>query len=62
MKGNFGRKRRLSALVVTGNKRGLAGFAMGKALEAKIALRKAKNRSGQKLTHIKLFNNHTGNI
>ncbi|XP_066139934.1 small ribosomal subunit protein uS5m [Euwallacea fornicatus] len=59
MKGNFGRKRRLSALVVTGNKQGLAGFAMGKALEGRAALRKAKNRSIQKLMHIKLFNNHT---
>ncbi|KAL1512648.1 hypothetical protein ABEB36_002207 [Hypothenemus hampei] len=59
MKGNFGRKRRMSALVVTGNKKGLAGFAMGKALEGKIALRKAKNRSVQKLMHIKMFNNHT---
>ncbi|CAH1117207.1 unnamed protein product [Phaedon cochleariae] len=59
MKGNFGRKRRLSVLVVTGNGNGLGGFAMGKALEAKIALRKAKNRSGQKLMHVKLFKNHT---
>ncbi|CAG9763251.1 unnamed protein product [Ceutorhynchus assimilis] len=59
MKGNFGRKRRISSLVVTGNKNGLGGFAMGKALEARIALRKAKNRSGQKLVKIKLFNNHT---
>lgn len=60
MKGNFGRKRRLSALVVTGNKKGLAGFAMGKALEGRIALRKARNRSGQKLMHIRLYNDHTG--
>ncbi|KAJ8977473.1 hypothetical protein NQ317_001755 [Molorchus minor] len=59
MKGNFGRKRRQSALVVTGNKNGLAGFAMGKGLEARTALRKAKNRSAQKLMHIKLFRNHT---
>lgn len=60
MKGNFGRKRRLSVFVVTGNGNGLGGFAMGKGLESKTALRKAKNRAGQKLMHIKLFNNHTG--
>lgn len=63
MKGNFGRKRQISALVVTGNKKGLAGFAMGKGQEPKTALRKAKNRSGQKLMHIKLDNSdnsHTG--
>ncbi|KAJ8958621.1 hypothetical protein NQ318_016344 [Aromia moschata] len=47
MKGNFGRKRRLSVLAVTGNKNGLGGFALGKGLEAKTALRKAKNRAGQ---------------
>ncbi|KAG5891649.1 hypothetical protein JTB14_020067 [Gonioctena quinquepunctata] len=59
MKGNFGRKRRLSVLVVTGNGKGLGGFALGKGLEAKTAIRKAKNRSGQKLMHVKLFRDHT---
>ncbi|KAI4467878.1 ribosomal s subunit [Holotrichia oblita] len=59
MKGNFGRKRRLSVFVVTGNSNGLAGFATGKGLESKIALRKAKNRAGQKLMHIKIFRDHT---
>ncbi|KAJ8925301.1 hypothetical protein NQ315_009131 [Exocentrus adspersus] len=59
MKGNFGRKRQLSVLVVTGNQNGLAGFAMGKAQDARTAMRKAKNRAGQKLVDIKLFRNHT---
>ncbi|XP_057657034.1 28S ribosomal protein S5, mitochondrial [Diorhabda carinulata] len=59
MKGNFGRKRRQSALVVTGNGKGLAGFALTKGAEAKTALRKAKNRAAQKLMHIKLYRNHT---
>ncbi|KRT83409.1 ribosomal protein, partial [Oryctes borbonicus] len=59
MKGNFGRKRRLSVFVVTGNSNGLAGFATGKGVDSKIALRKAKNRSGQKLMHIKVFRDHT---
>lgn len=60
MKGNFGRKRRLSVFAVTGNKNGLGGFATGKGLESKTALRKAKNRAGQKLMHINIFRNHTG--
>ncbi|CAG9860384.1 unnamed protein product [Phyllotreta striolata] len=59
MKGNLGRKRRQSALVVTGNGNGLAGFALAKGSDARIALRKAKNRSAQKLMHVKLFRNHT---
>lgn len=62
MKGNFGRKRRMSAVTVTGNANGLAGFAMGKGLDSRIALRKARNRAGQKLMHIKIFRNHTGLI
>lgn len=60
MKGNFGRRRRLSVLVVTGNMQGLAGFALGKAVDNRGAVRKAKNRAGQKLMHIELYNNHTG--
>lgn len=59
MKGTFGRKRRVSSTVVTGNQNGLAGFAMGKGIEPRTAMRKAKNRSAQKLMHIKLFRNHT---
>nr|CAD7454150.1 unnamed protein product [Timema tahoe] len=60
MKGNHGRKRRLSVLVVTGNSRGLAGFALGKAVDTRAALRKAKNRAGQKLMYIERYNEHTG--
>jgi small subunit ribosomal protein S5 len=59
MKGNLGRKRRLSCFVVCGNGNGLAGFALGKAVETKAAVRKAKNRAAQKLMHIELSNNHT---
>lgn len=61
MKGNFGRKRRLSVLAVTGNGNGVAGFGLGKAVETRAAIRKAKNRAGQKLMFIKIYNNHTGN-
>lgn len=59
MKGNLGRKRRLSVSVVTGNRNGLAGFANGKSIENKAAIRKAKNRAGQKLIHVELYNGHT---
>jgi small subunit ribosomal protein S5 len=59
MKGNMGRKRRLSVMVITGNGNGLAGFAIAKAVETRAALRKAKNRAGQKLMHIDLYNGDT---
>lgn len=59
MKGNLGRKRRVSAMVVTGNGNGLAGFGFGKAVDIKTALRQAKNRSGQKLMYFELCNGHT---
>lgn len=62
MKGNFGRKRRLSVMVVTGNGKGLVGFALGKGVEGKTALRKAKNRAGQKLMHFDICDGHTGII
>nr|XP_036226599.1 28S ribosomal protein S5, mitochondrial isoform X2 [Bactrocera oleae] len=48
MKGNMGRKRRYSVLSITGNKEGLAGFAVAKAPEVRTALRKSKNRAAQK--------------
>lgn len=59
MKGNLGRKRRLSAFVVTGNKNGLAGFATAKAVDSKAVLRKAKNRAAQKLMFIDVCDGHT---
>lgn len=62
MKANFGRKRRLSAMVVTGNKEGLAGFALGGSQDGKSALKKAKNRAGQKLMYIKRHRDHTGSF
>ena len=60
MKGNIGRRRQMSAFVVTGNKNGTVGFALGKAIDAKTALRQAKNRAAQKLLYVEIFNNHTG--
>ncbi|XP_054277920.1 28S ribosomal protein S5, mitochondrial-like [Macrosteles quadrilineatus] len=59
MTGNLGRKRQVSAFVVTGNGEGLAGFARGKAVEGRVALVTAKNRAGQKLMYIERYNDHT---
>lgn len=50
----------MSAFVITGNGNGLGGFALGKGIESKSALRTAKNRSAQKLMFIERYNNHTG--
>jgi small subunit ribosomal protein S5 len=58
MKGNLGRKRRLSGFVVTGNSNGLAGFSTAKAVDSKSVLRKAKNRAAQKLMYIERDGNH----
>lgn len=58
MKGNLGRKRRLSSFVVTGNGKGLAGFASAKAVDSKAVLRKARNRAGQKLMYIEVCEGH----
>ncbi len=60
MKGNLGRVRSMSAFVITGNGNGLAGFGLGKAQMGTAALRKAKNRAGQKLMYVERYNNHTG--
>ncbi|XP_069810788.1 small ribosomal subunit protein uS5m [Dendropsophus ebraccatus] len=54
-----GRKRSVSALVAVGNGNGAAGFALGKASDRLIALRKAKNRAIQYLHYIERHNDHT---
>ncbi|XP_046401697.1 28S ribosomal protein S5, mitochondrial isoform X2 [Ischnura elegans] len=59
MRGNLGRTRRMSVMVVTGNKQGLAGFALGKAVDGRVALTQAKNRAGQKLLFYDICDNHT---
>lgn len=59
MKGNMGRKRRYSVFSITGNKQGLAGFAVAKAPEVRTALRKSKNRAAQKAIKIELCDQHT---
>ncbi|EFN83347.1 28S ribosomal protein S5, mitochondrial [Harpegnathos saltator] len=59
MTSNLGCKNRISAFVVTGNRNGLAGFALAKASVSKAALKTAKNRAGQKLMYIPRYKDHT---
>ncbi|CAH0395789.1 unnamed protein product [Bemisia tabaci] len=59
MRATVGRFRRVSVTAVCGNKNGVAGFAQGKAVDGKTAMRKAKNRSGQRLMFIERYNDHT---
>lgn len=59
MKANTGKTRRVKALTVTGNKQGLAGFAVGKSKDGRMALRKSKNKAAQRLRYFDLYNEHT---
>ncbi|KAI4486209.1 hypothetical protein M0802_012470 [Mischocyttarus mexicanus] len=59
MTGNLGRKNRISAMVVTGNGNGLAGYAVAKAKESKQALAVAKRKAGYKIVYINRYNDHT---
>ncbi|XP_062979985.1 small ribosomal subunit protein uS5m isoform X2 [Elgaria multicarinata webbii] len=54
-----GRKKSVSALVVVGNGKGAAGFALGKAYDRMVALRKAKNRAIHYLHYIERYEDHT---
>ena len=59
MTGTLGRRRRFSILVVTGNKNGLMGTALAKAIDARTALRKARNKSIKHLRYIERFEDRT---
>ncbi|NXF92852.1 RT05 protein, partial [Eubucco bourcierii] len=59
MKAKEGRKKSIRALVVVGNGKGAAGFAMGKAGDRMNALRKAKNKAIHCLQFIERYQNHT---
>ncbi|ODN01073.1 28S ribosomal protein S5, mitochondrial [Orchesella cincta] len=59
MDANYGRIRRFSVMAFTGNKQGLAGFALAKGADGRGALKRAKNRAGQKLVYIERHNEHT---
>ncbi|KAK4324306.1 hypothetical protein Pmani_005053 [Petrolisthes manimaculis] len=55
----FGRRRRVSIFVVTGNGNGLGGFALAKATTVQGATRRAKNKAAQNLLQFPLYNDHT---
>lgn len=59
MTGNLGRKSRLSALVITGNGNGIAGYALAKAKEGKHAIFLARNKAGRKLLFFPRYKEHT---
>ncbi|XP_034192655.1 mitochondrial ribosomal protein S5 isoform X1 [Osmia lignaria lignaria] len=59
MTSSMGRNRWCRAMVITGNKNGLAGFAMAGAPENKPAITAAKNKAGQRLIYIERYNEHT---
>lgn len=59
MSGILGRIRRMQALVVTGNKNGLAGFSTSIGKDPKAVVRRAKNRAAQTLVHVPRWENHT---
>jgi len=59
MTGNLGRKSFFSAFVATGNKNGLVGYGLGKSMMGKSAIKVAKNKAGQRLVHVPLFENRT---
>jgi len=62
MDANLGRRRRFSVLSFTGNGMGLCGFAYAKSAEGRAALKKSRNRAGQKLLWVERYNDHTGQI
>ena len=59
MKGGLGRVRTMQALVVTGNKNGLAGFGIATGLDSRAVVRHARNRAAQALIYAPRFDNHT---
>lgn len=56
---HFGRYRTVATIVATGNGNGLVGYGLATAPEGKAALRRAKNRAGQKLMYIPRYEDHT---
>ncbi|KAK7068008.1 28S ribosomal protein S5, mitochondrial [Halocaridina rubra] len=59
MSGIFGRKKRFSMFVVTGNGNGLGGFALAKSTTMPGCHKKSRNKAGQRLIHFPRYNDHT---
>lgn len=59
MTGTYGRTRRNQALVVTGNRNGVAGFAVCVGNDSRPAVRHARNQAAQSLVYVPRWENHT---
>ncbi|CAK9822614.1 28S ribosomal protein S5, mitochondrial [Anthophora retusa] len=59
MTGNMGRSKHIRYLVITGNGKGLAGFAKVTGKDFKSSLNAVKNKAGQRLIYIERYNDHT---
>ncbi|CAK9808575.1 28S ribosomal protein S5, mitochondrial [Anthophora plagiata] len=59
MTSNMGRSKCARCMVITGNGKGLAGFAMLTGKDFKSCLITAKNKAGQRLIYIDRYNDHT---
>ncbi|KAK9295800.1 hypothetical protein QLX08_010009 [Tetragonisca angustula] len=59
MTSTMGRSKRVRSMVITGNRKGLAGFATVTGREFKPSLNLAKNRAGLRLMYIERYNDHT---
>ncbi|XP_053986511.1 28S ribosomal protein S5, mitochondrial [Hylaeus volcanicus] len=59
MTGMFGRKKRVIVYAVTGNGKGLAGFATALRGDNKGALTLARNKAGQRLMYFERYDDHT---
>lgn len=59
MTGIYGRTKRMQALVVTGNKNGLAGFAVCVGNDPRAVVRHARNQAAQSLVYAPRGDNHT---
>lgn len=60
MTSNMGRTKRCRLLVITGNRKGLAGFVMLSGSEFKSTVNAAKVKAGQRLIYVERHNDHTG--
>ncbi|XP_031843361.1 mitochondrial ribosomal protein S5 isoform X2 [Nomia melanderi] len=59
MTNNFGRVKKHTVTVLTGNRNGLIGFATVKGKNFKPCVIRAKNRAAQKLMYFQRYNDHT---
>jgi len=57
--GTMGTKMRFTAVMVTGNKNGVVGLALGQSQTANVAIRVGRNRAGMNLLHVPLYENRT---